>query len=168
MTTVAVRSVACPCGARITQLCTPGGDHLARYLRAEQAGAISRDQLTAAIVTLTILAPHVIIPAAHSEPAPPTEREGVIRVNHAYVHVHPGEPVARLNHHDPASPFAIVDFGGNWYHTSEDPAWCRRVAAAWTHAAELLESATQRDDRGASDPGQRDPAAREARAACPP
>ena len=141
MTTTIVRSVACPCGARMTQPCTHRGDHLARYLRADRAGLISRDQLTTVLATLTVLAPHVIIPAAGSEPAPPPGN-GVIRVSHAYVHVHPGEPVARLNHHDPASPFAVADFGGDWYHTNEGPAWCRRVAAAWTRAAELLESVT--------------------------
>jgi hypothetical protein len=140
MTTTTIRSVACPCGTRTTQPCTPRGDHLARYLHAEKTGAINRDQLVTAIAALTVLAPHVIIPAATSEPTPPTE--GAISMNHAYVHVHPGEPIARLNRNDPASPFAVVDFGGDWYHTSEDPAWCRRVAAAWTHAAELLESAT--------------------------
>lgn len=143
MTTTIVRSVPCPCGARISQPCTPRGDHLARYLNAEQAGAISRSQLTSVIATLAVLAPHVIVPAAPSEPGTAT-RKGVTQMNHAYVHVHPGEPVTRLNHHDPASPFAVIDFGGNWYHTSEDPAWCRRVAAAWTHAAELLESAIAR------------------------
>ena len=36
------------------------------------------------------------------------------------------------------APFAVIDYGAVDF-TTRDPAWCRRVAAAWTRAAELLE-----------------------------
>ena len=66
-------------------------------------------------------------------------------MNHFYAHAEAGEPTARLNDHHPADPFAVVDLGGDLYFTSKDPQWCRRVAASWTLAAELLEQATERD-----------------------
>ena len=59
--TAAIRSVPCPCQARLGQPCTARGNHLARYLRAHRSGAISRDCLKAVIATLTVLAPHVVI-----------------------------------------------------------------------------------------------------------
>ena len=61
MVAIDMRSVLCPCQARPGRPCTPHGDHLARYLGAEAAGAISRDHLIAAIATLTVLAPHVVV-----------------------------------------------------------------------------------------------------------
>ena len=61
-----VRSVRCPCHACPGEPCTPEGDHLARYLRAESAGAISRDYLKAVIAGLDVLAPHVVVRLARA------------------------------------------------------------------------------------------------------
>ena len=58
---LAALSVPCRCRARPGQPCTALGNHLARYLAAELAGVISRDQLKAEIGTLTVLAPHVVV-----------------------------------------------------------------------------------------------------------
>ena len=57
----AARSVSCPCHAQPGQPCTPAGDHLARYLHAEQSGAITRQSLTQVIAGLDVIAPHVLI-----------------------------------------------------------------------------------------------------------
>jgi hypothetical protein len=57
----AARSVSCPCHAQPGQPCTPAGDHLARYLHAEQSGAITRQSLTQVIAGLDVIAPHVVI-----------------------------------------------------------------------------------------------------------
>jgi hypothetical protein len=63
----AARSVDCPCQARPGVPCGPSGDHLARYLRAEQSGAITRESLKEAIAGLDVIAPQVLI-------QPPGER----------------------------------------------------------------------------------------------
>jgi hypothetical protein len=47
--------------------CGPAGDHLARYLRAEQFGALTRESLTGVIAGLDVIAPQVLI-------QPPGER----------------------------------------------------------------------------------------------
>ena len=60
----AARSVSCPCHAQPGQPCTPAGDHLARYLHAEQSGAITRPSLTQVIAGLDVIAPHVLIQSA--------------------------------------------------------------------------------------------------------
>ena len=57
----AARSVTCPCQAQHGQPCSPAGDHLARYLHAEQSGAITRQSLTQVIAGLDVIAPHVLI-----------------------------------------------------------------------------------------------------------
>jgi hypothetical protein len=57
----AARSVTCPCHAQPRQPCTQSGDHLARYLHAEQSGAITRQSLTEVIAGLDVIAPHVLI-----------------------------------------------------------------------------------------------------------
>jgi hypothetical protein len=62
-------------------------------------------------------------------------------VNHLYAQTTPAEPQVNLNQHNPADPFAVIRFGDGWDFTSHDPAYCRRVAQAWTTAAELLEAA---------------------------
>jgi hypothetical protein len=64
-------------------------------------------------------------------------------MNSFYAHADAGEPTVHLNNHDPADLFAVVYLGDDWHVTSKDPHWCRRVATAWTHAAELLESASE-------------------------
>lgn len=65
------RAIRCACQARPGQPCTPCGDHLARYLRAEAVGAINRGQLTAVVTSLVVIAPHVIISPAVGQPAGP-------------------------------------------------------------------------------------------------
>ena len=62
----AVRSRICnACWAPAGTSCTvagPPGDHLARYLDAERRGDLDRAAVTAAVMSLTVLAHHVIIP----------------------------------------------------------------------------------------------------------
>jgi hypothetical protein len=60
----AARSVTCPCQAQPGQPCAPAGDHLARYVHAEQSGAITRQSLTQVIAGLDVIAPHVLIQPA--------------------------------------------------------------------------------------------------------
>jgi hypothetical protein len=60
----AARSADCPCQAPAGIACGPSGDHLARYLRAWQAGTLSRESLKHAIDGLDVIAPQAIIPAA--------------------------------------------------------------------------------------------------------
>lgn len=55
------RAIRCACGARSGQPCTPGGDHLARYLAADAVGAITRDQLAAVVASLVVIASHVVV-----------------------------------------------------------------------------------------------------------
>jgi len=64
---LAARAVACPCRARSGVPCGPSGDHLARYLHAEQDGAITRESLKEVIAGLDVIAAHVMI-------QPPGER----------------------------------------------------------------------------------------------
>jgi hypothetical protein len=63
----AARLVDCECQARAGAPCGPSGDHLARYLRAEQQGVITRASLKEAITSLDVIAPQVLI-------QPPGER----------------------------------------------------------------------------------------------
>ncbi len=63
----AARSAGCPCQAGPGVPCGPSGDHLARYLRAGQSGAITRESLKEAIAGLDVIAPQVLI-------QPPGER----------------------------------------------------------------------------------------------
>jgi hypothetical protein len=63
----AVRSVQCPCHAESGVPCGPSGDHLARYLRAEQHDVITRTSLHEVIARLDVIAGHVVI-------QPPGER----------------------------------------------------------------------------------------------
>ena len=60
-----VRLANCPqCWQVPGRPCTftkPPGDHLARWQRAERRGLIARDELAAAVATLEVIAPHVII-----------------------------------------------------------------------------------------------------------
>jgi hypothetical protein len=62
---VAARLANCPqCWQRPGRPCTvsgPPGDHLARWQRAERRGLITRAELAAAVATLEVIAPHVII-----------------------------------------------------------------------------------------------------------
>jgi len=60
------RRCPCPqCWAQPGCPCTvagPPGDHLARYLRAERRGLISRAELAAVIGGLDVIVGHVLIP----------------------------------------------------------------------------------------------------------
>jgi hypothetical protein len=59
------RSRLCPqCWSRPGRPCTvagPDGDHLARYLDAERAGVIGREQLAEVVGSLEVVASHVIV-----------------------------------------------------------------------------------------------------------
>jgi hypothetical protein len=57
----AARAAECPCRAEPGVPCGPAGDHLARYLRAEQHGAITREALKEVIAGLDVITPHVTI-----------------------------------------------------------------------------------------------------------
>jgi hypothetical protein len=63
----AARSVDCECQARAGAPCGPAGDHLARYLHAYHAGALTKDSLTHVIGELDVIAPRALI-------QPPSER----------------------------------------------------------------------------------------------
>jgi hypothetical protein len=65
--TLAARSVDCECQARAGTPCGPSGDHLARYLRATQSGALTKDSLKDVIAGLDVIAPRTLI-------QPPSER----------------------------------------------------------------------------------------------
>ncbi|HEV8275682.1 MAG TPA: hypothetical protein VGQ26_08295 [Streptosporangiaceae bacterium] len=57
----AARSVDCECPARAGTRCGPSGDHLARYLRATQSGALTKDSLKDVIAGLDVIAPRALI-----------------------------------------------------------------------------------------------------------
>jgi hypothetical protein len=63
----AARSVECECRATAGAPCGPTGDHLARYLRAHHAGALTKDSLKDVIAELDVIAPRALI-------QPPGER----------------------------------------------------------------------------------------------
>jgi hypothetical protein len=63
----AARSVDCECQARAGAPCGPAGDHLARYVRAHHAGALTKDSLKDVIAELDVIAPRALI-------QPPGER----------------------------------------------------------------------------------------------
>jgi hypothetical protein len=67
MSARAARSVDCECQAGAGAPCGPTGDHLARYLRATQSGALTKDSLKDVIADLDVIAPRVLI-------QPPSER----------------------------------------------------------------------------------------------
>ena len=57
----AAPAVDCDCDAKAGVACGPSGDHLARYLRAEQTGRITTESLMEVIGGLDVIAPQVII-----------------------------------------------------------------------------------------------------------
>jgi hypothetical protein len=67
----AARSAECPCRACAGAPCRPDGDHLARYLRAWQAGTLSREALKHAIDGLDVIAAQAIVPAPPGHTARP-------------------------------------------------------------------------------------------------
>lgn len=57
------RMCNCPqCWSRPGVPCTPWGEHLARYQRAERRGLLSRDVLAAVVTPLEVVAPYVTVP----------------------------------------------------------------------------------------------------------
>jgi hypothetical protein len=64
---LAARSVDCVCQAQAGVPCGPSGDHLARYLRATQSGALTKDALKDVIADLDVIAPRALV-------QPPSER----------------------------------------------------------------------------------------------
>ena len=64
---LAARSVDCECQAQAGVPCGPSGDHLARYLRATQSGALTKDALKDVIAGLDVIAPRALV-------QPPSER----------------------------------------------------------------------------------------------
>jgi lambda repressor-like predicted transcriptional regulator len=77
-------------------------------------------------------------------PGPTPRPEGAQPMRQHNTDAIAGEPEVRLTQHDRARPFAVIRLGDQRKFTSHDPAYCRRVAQAWTKAAELLETARQR------------------------
>jgi len=74
----AARSVGCPCHAGPGMPCGPSGDHLARYLHAEQRGAITRESLKEVIACLDVIAPQVLIqPPGSGHCTPPGPKRPV-------------------------------------------------------------------------------------------
>ena len=71
----AVRSVGCECAAKVGAPCRLGGDHLARYVHAEKAGAISREELKTVVSELDVIAPHVLIRGTAHHAVTPATRE---------------------------------------------------------------------------------------------
>ena len=63
----AARTVDCECQAMAGAPCGPAGDHLARYVRAHHAGALTKNSLKDVIAELDVIAPRVLI-------QPPGER----------------------------------------------------------------------------------------------
>ena len=60
----AERARMVPCGQcwRVpAEPCTPDGDHLARWLRAERRGMATQAGLAAAVATIEVIAPQAII-----------------------------------------------------------------------------------------------------------
>jgi hypothetical protein len=93
----AVRSVECACTALPGVPCGPSGDDLARYLRAEQRFAISRQTLIQVIAGLDVISPLMLIRPASRDatPAPDGPAAGqAIRPRLA----------ARMNPHPAQSP----------------------------------------------------------------
>jgi hypothetical protein len=69
----AARSVDCECQAQAGAPCGPSGDHLARYLRAHQSGALTRQALKHAIAGLDAIAPRALIQPPSDRAAAATE-----------------------------------------------------------------------------------------------
>jgi hypothetical protein len=49
------------CWAKPSAACTPAGDHLARYQRAERRGLVTRAELVSVVATLDIIAAGAIV-----------------------------------------------------------------------------------------------------------
>jgi predicted GIY-YIG superfamily endonuclease len=86
----AARSVDCECQARTGAPCDPSGDHLARYLRAHQSGALTKDSLTQVITELDVIAPRALIQS-------PSERAASARTATTAGHATRGQPSADSN-----------------------------------------------------------------------
>jgi hypothetical protein len=66
----AARSVDCECQAPGGAPCGPAGDHLARYVRAHQTGALTKDSLKDVIAELDVIAPRALIKPPGERAAP--------------------------------------------------------------------------------------------------
>jgi hypothetical protein len=86
----AARSVDCECQARAGTPCGPAGDHLARYVRAHHAGALTKDSLTDVIAELDVIAPRALI-------QPPGERADPARTATTAGHAPRGQASAESN-----------------------------------------------------------------------
>jgi hypothetical protein len=102
----AARTVQCPCQAGRSVPCTTSGDHLARYLRAEQLSVISRQSLKEVIAGLDVLAPQVTI-------QPPWERAKAAAGAETTDEIHR----ARIN----------AGISGNRIEAPAESALCRRL-----------------------------------------
>jgi hypothetical protein len=134
--TQAARSVDCPCQAGPGVPCDPSGDHLARYLRAEQQGVITRQSLKEAIAGLDVIAPQVLI-------QPPGERAAHAAGAETADHVIHGQLDAGMSP-DRIEASAESVLGGRFDHpTPASEAFYRGyddVAATYTREARELEA----------------------------
>jgi hypothetical protein len=132
----AARSVDCSCQAGPGVPCGPSGDHLARYLRAEQSGAITRESLKEAIAGLDVIAPQVLIQPPGERAAYATGAETADQVIRAQMDA--GMSINRIE----ASAESVL--GGRSDHpTPASEAFYRgydEVAATYTREARELEA----------------------------
>jgi hypothetical protein len=93
----AARSVDCECQAKAGVPCGPAGDHLARYMRAHHAGALTKDSLKDVITELDVIAPRALV-------QPPGERAASAATAKTAGHVIRGRPSAEMNADQPGDP----------------------------------------------------------------
>jgi hypothetical protein len=79
----AARSVDCECQAPAGAPCGPAGDHLARYLHAYQAGALTKDSLAHVIASLDVIAPRALIHPPSERATPLQAAKAVGQADHA-------------------------------------------------------------------------------------
>jgi hypothetical protein len=128
----AARSVECECQARAGAPCGPSGDHLARYLRAEQAGALTRDSLTQVIADLDVIAPRALI-------QPPCERAAPAGTATTGGPAGRGQARAEMNTGRAGAPARSV-LGGRSGTSSAGEASCRGAAARYAREERELEA----------------------------
>jgi hypothetical protein len=93
----AARSVDCECQAPAGAPCGPAGDHLARYLHAHHAGALTRDSLKNVIAELDVIAPRALI-------QPPAERAASAGIATTAGHAISGQASTEMNAHRAGAP----------------------------------------------------------------
>jgi hypothetical protein len=132
----AARSADCPCQAGPGVPCGPAGDHLARYLRAEQQGVITRQSLKEVIAGLDVIAPHVLIQPVGERAAHATGAQTADQVVRAQLDA--GMSPGRIE----ASAESVLG-GRSGHPTPASEAFCRgydEVAATYTREARELEA----------------------------